>query len=300
MSLANARELLNAARAGGYALPAFNVNNLEFTQAVVGAAGEEGAPVIVEVSESALAYGGEALARLALELIESAPVPVTLHLDHGKKLEVARQAVAWGFNSVMLDGSALPYDDNVALVAAAVAEFGPAGIPVEAELGHVGGHGDESVYTEPDMAAAFMAATGATSLAVSVGTSHGAYKFKGEPRLELARLEAIAGATRAPLVLHGASAVYADAAAALTAAGGELPGARGLPDELLAEAVRRGIAKVNVDTDLRIAFITAIRAFLRDEAGAIDPKRLLGAGRDAVGVMARRKITACGTRGRAK
>jgi fructose-bisphosphate aldolase class II len=293
MPLGDTGKLLAVARAGGYALPAFNVNNLEFTQAVVGAAADEGAPVFVAVSEGALNFGGEALAHLALELIAAAPVPVALHLDHGSSLETARRAVALGFNSVMLDGSKLPYDENVALVKAAVAAFAAAGVPVEAELGHVGGAGDPSTYTEPAKAAAFVAATGCHSLAVSVGTSHGAYKFKGEPTLDLARLEAIAAAVPVPLVLHGASAVYADVVAALEGAGGEFAGARGLSDELLAAAVARGVAKVNVDTDLRLAFVASLRRTFAADAGALDPKKFLGAAREDVHAMARRKIRAC-------
>jgi len=293
MPLADAQKLLAAARAGGYAVPAFNVANLEFVLAVVGAAEDEGAPVFVAVSEGAFKYAGDVLATVARELIAAAPVPIALHLDHGSSLASARHALGLGFNSVMLDGSKLPYEENVALAAAAVKEFGPAGIAVEAELGHVGGGDDPSVYTEPAKAAAFVAAAGVGSLAVAVGTSHGAYKFKGDPTIDLARLEAIAAATPAPLVLHGASAVYPDVVAALAAAGGEPGDARGLPDDLLAAAIKRGIAKVNVDTDLRLAFAAALRGYFRDHPAETDPKKYLAAGRDAVRALARRKIRAC-------
>ncbi len=299
MSLTDARELLAAARAGGYALPAFNVLNLEFTQAVVAAAEDERAPIFVAVTEGALAHGGDALAGLALEIIGAARTPAALHLDHGKSMETARRAVALGFNSIMLDGSTLPYEENVALVAAATREFGPRNVGVEGELGHVGGRGDPGTYTEPEMAAAFVAATGAASLAVSVGTSHGAYKFAGEATIDLGRLEAIAAVTAVPLVLHGASAVYEDVVAAAEAAGATLPAARGLPDALLAAAVARGVAKVNVDTDLRLAFVAAVRRLFRDDPGVIDPKKILGPAREAVRAMARRKIRACAAAGRA-
>jgi len=293
MTLADARTLLADARAGRYALPAFNVNNLEFAQAVVGAAADEGTPIFVAVSEGAWAYGGDALPRLALDLIAATPVPLVLHLDHGSGLDAARRAVAAGFNSIMVDGSARPYEENVALAKAAVAAFAPGGVAVEAELGHVGGAGDPGVYTEPEKAAAFVAATGCHSLAVAVGTSHGAYKFAGEPTLDLERLALIAAATPVPLVLHGASAVYADVVAALERAGGAFAGARGLPDALLAAAVDRGVAKVNVDTDLRLAFAASVRATLAGDAAALDPKKILGAARDAVRAMARRRIRAC-------
>ncbi|MEE9457295.1 MAG: class II fructose-bisphosphate aldolase [bacterium] len=298
MPLADAKEMLQAARAGGYAVAAFNVNDLEFVQAVVAAAEEERAPTFVAVTESALAYGGDALARLALNIIDGASVPLVLHLDHGKSLEAARKAVALGFNSVMLDGSTLPYDDNVTLVASAVGEFAPRSVAVEGELGHVAKGRDRGAFTEPDEAAAFVEATGVHSLAVAVGTSHGAYKFEGEPTIDVERLEAIAAATPVPLVLHGASAVYEDVVRAVEGAGGHLPRARGLSDKLLRQAVARGVAKVNVDTDLRLAFVAAIRKYLKKDAAALDPKKILGAARDAVREMARRKIRACRGPGR--
>lgn len=298
MPLADAKEILQAARAGGYAVAAFNVNDLEFVQAVVAAAEEEGAPTLVAVTESALAYGGDALARLALDIIDGASVPLVLHLDHGSSVEAARKAVALGFNSIMVDGSTLPYDENVALVAAAVGEFAPRGVAVEGELGHVAKGRDRGAFTEPDEAASFVEATGVHSLAVAVGTSHGAYKFEGEPTIDVERLELIAAAAPVPLVLHGASAVYEDTVRAVEDAGGHLPKARGLSDELLRQAVARGVAKVNVDTDLRLAFVAAIRKYLKKDAAALDPKKILGAGRDAVREMARRKIRACRGPGR--
>ncbi len=298
MPLADAKEILASAQAGGYAVAAFNVNNLEFVQAVVAAVEEERAPTFVAVSETALAYGGGALARLALDIIHGASAPLVLHLDHGSSVEAARRAIALGFNSVMVDGSTLPYDENVALVAAAVKEFAPQGVAVEGELGHVAKGRDRGVFTDPGKAAAFVKATGAHSLAVAVGTSHGAYKFEGEPTIDVERLEAIAAATPVPLVLHGASAVYEDVVRAVEEAGGRLPRARGLSDELLGKAVARGIAKVNVDTDLRLAFVAAIRNYLKEDQSAIDPKKILGAAREAVREMARRKIRACRSAGR--
>jgi fructose-bisphosphate aldolase class II len=298
MPLANAKEMLEAARAGGYAVPAFNVHNLEFVQAVVAAAEAEDAPVFVAMTETSLAYAGDELARIALDLVAKAKVPLVVHLDHGTGLEAARKAVALGFNSVMVDASTRPYDENVAALAEAVKEFGPRGIPVEGELGHVAVGHDRGKFTEPDEAAAFVEATGVSSLAVAVGTSHGAYKFAGEPTIDAARLERIAAATPIPLVLHGASAVYADVVRAIEAAGGHLADARGLSDELLAQAVARGVAKVNVDTDLRMAFVAAARKYLKENPSAIDPRKILGAGRDGVREMARRKIVAC--RGRTR
>ena len=262
------------------------------------AAEEERAPTFVAMSEGALAYGGDALARLALDVIGASSAPLALHLDHGSSQEAARKAVALGFNSVMVDGSKLPYDENAALVRSAVDELGPRGIPVEGELGHVAHGHDRGTFTEPEEAAAFVEATGVGSLAVAVGTSHGAYKFEGDPFIDVPRLEAIAAATPVPLVLHGASAVYEDVVRAAEEAGGRLGKARGLSDELLAQAVARGVAKVNVDTDLRLAFVAATRRYLEDEPAVIDPKKILGTGRDAVREMARRKIRACGGAGR--
>lgn len=298
MPLADAKETLHAARARGYAVPAFNVNNLEFVQAVVAAAEEERAPAFVAVTETALAYGGDALARLALDVIKGTSVPLALHLDHGSSLEAARRAVGLGFNSVMVDASTLPYGENAALLAAAVKEFAPRGVAVEGELGHVAKGRDRGLFTEPGEAAAFVNATGVHSLAVAVGTSHGAYKFEGEPFIDTDRLERIAAATPVPLVLHGASAVYEDVVRMVEEAGGRLPEARGLSDELLAQAVARGVAKVNVDTDLRLAFVAAIRKHLKEAPSVIDPKKILGAAREAVREMARRKIRACGSTAR--
>lgn len=298
MPLADAKEMLEAARAGAYAVPAFNVHNLEFIQAVVAAAEAENAPVFVAMTETSLAYAGDELARVALDLVANAKVPLVVHLDHGTGLEAARKAVGLGFNSVMVDASTRPYDENVAALAEAVKEFGPRGVPVEGELGHVAVGHDRGKFTEPDEAAAFVKATGVSSLAVAVGTSHGAYKFAGEPTIDTARLERIAAVTPVPLVLHGASAVYQDIVRAIDAAGGHLPDARGLSDDLLAQAVARGVAKVNVDTDLRMAFVAAAREYLKENPSAIDPRKILGAGRDGVREMARRKIVACrgGTR----
>jgi fructose-bisphosphate aldolase class II len=294
MPLADAKEILRAAREGGYAVPAFNVHDLEFVQAVVAAAAEEDrAPAFVAITESSWAYAGDALPRLALDVIGAAAVPLALHLDHGSSLEAARRAVALGFNSIMVDASTKPYEENVALVRAAVEEFGPRGIPVEGELGHVAKGHDRGRFTEPEEAAAFVAATGVGSLAVAVGTSHGASKFEGEPFIDVERLERIAAATPVPLVLHGASAVYEDVVRAVEAAGGRLAEARGLSDELLAQAVARGVAKVNVDTDLRMAFVAAVRGYFRDNPSALDPRKILGAAREAVREMARRKIRAC-------
>jgi fructose-bisphosphate aldolase class II len=293
MPLADAKEILEDARAGGYAVPAFNVHNLEFVRAVVAAAEAEGAPAFVAITEKSLAYAGDELARVALDLVGNAKVPLVVHLDHGSGLAAARKAVGLGFNSVMVDASTLPYGENVAALAEAVKEFGPRGVPVEGELGHVAAGHDRGTFTEPDEAAAFVEATGVSSLAVAVGTSHGAYKFEGEPFIDTDRLAAIAAATPVPLVLHGASAVYGDVVRALEAAGGHLPEARGLSDELLAQAVARGVAKVNVDTDLRLAFVAAARQYLNENPSAIDPRKILGAARDGVREMARRKITAC-------
>lgn len=300
MVLAKAQEMLAAGRRDGYAVPAFNVANLEFLQGVLAGAEDAAAPVFVAFTESALAHAGDAFIGTARAMAEAVAVPVALHLDHGSSVEVARRAVGLGFNSVMVDGSRLPYEENAALVSEAAREFLPRGVAVEAELGHVGGRGDPSRFTEPDAAADFVAATGATSLAVSVGTSHGAYKFEGEPRIDVERLRAIARAVAVPLVLHGASAVYADVVAAAEAAGAKLTHARGLPDELLAQAIRVGVAKVNVDTDLRLAFVAAVRGVFRGEPGVIDPKIILAHGREAVREMVTRRCRACGAAGRAE
>ncbi|MEO0180308.1 MAG: class II fructose-bisphosphate aldolase [candidate division WOR-3 bacterium] len=276
--------------------PAFNVNNLEFIQAVCEAAREEKRPAIVAATEGALAYvGPRTLVAMVRAVSEEKGIRVALHLDHGKSLDAIKIALDAGFSSVMFDGSHLPFDENVRLTAEAARLAHERGATCEGEIGVLRGiedsaSSDRALLTDPDEAYRFVEETGVDALAVAVGTSHGAYKFKGEPSLDLKRLEAIRDKVKIPLVLHGASGVPQDLIAELMAMGIELEGARGVPDDQIAEAIARGVMKVNVDTDLRLAFLAGILRYIRDNPREFDPRKYLGRGRDRVIEVARKRL----------
>ncbi|HDQ98910.1 MAG TPA: ketose-bisphosphate aldolase [candidate division WOR-3 bacterium] len=299
MKLAPARELLDAAVSGGYALGAFNFSNLEFLQAIVEAAGDTDTPVILATSEGAVKYAGlDNIVALARAAAARCPVPLCLHLDHGQNMDLIRACIAAGYTSVMIDASDLPFTENVEKTAAVVRLARPRGVSVEAELGRLVGIEDsvrveerDAVLVDPAEAGEFVRRTGVDSLAPAVGTAHGAFKFKGDPRLDLARLEQVREATRGlPLVLHGASSVPTEVLKACRAAGVELPGAKGVPADQLRAAVRAGVAKVNTDTDLRLTFLAAVRSTIVGRPGEFDPRRYLGPGRDAVQALVRERI----------
>lgn len=284
MALVAAAPLLARARREGYAVGAFNANNMEIVQAIVAAAEEERAPVILQASQGALKYAGLpyiwAMARVAAE---NARVPVAVHLDHGTDFTQVLQCLRVGFTSVMIDGSHLPLEENVALTRRVVEVAHPLGVSVEAELGRIGGAEDEisvsereAFFTDPEEAAYFVRATGVDSLAVAIGTAHG--RYRGEPRLDFPRLERIARLVDIPLVLHGSS---------------------GLPDEAVREAVRLGVAKVNIDTNIREAFVRGLTSALEANPEEIDPRKLLGPAREAMKATVREKIRLFGSSGKA-
>lgn len=280
MPLLTTREMLRAAQADGYAVGAFNVENLEMAQAVVEAAQALRAPVIVQTTSSTLRYAPpEAFAGIVRALAEAADVPVALHLDHGDSAQLAERCLRAGYTSVMIDGSALPFEGNVALTRQVVDLA--QGMPVEAELGKVGGKEDDveanAAYTEPEEAERFVRLTGVSSFAPAIGTAHGVYK--AEPKLDLARLEAIRAAVDVPLALHGTS---------------------GVPEDAVRACIARGICKINYATDLRAAFTAAVRAYLAAHGAAFDPKGYLTAGRDAVRARVAELIGVCGSAGRAQ
>ncbi len=303
MALAKTKEILEKARSGSYAVGAFNISNMEALQAIVAGACEMHAPVIVEVSESASRYMGiELAAAMVRTLAAKSPVPVALHLDHGKKLEVITKAIKAGFGSVMIDASDKPYAENVARTSEVVAVAHQAGVAVEAELGRLPGtedditaHEREAFLIDPDEAADFVDQTGIDFLAPAIGTAHGAFKFKGEAELDFERLQKVMEKTRIPLVLHGASGVHERLVNAASQQGMELEGAKGLDDETLKEAVAGGINKVNTDTDLRIAFTTAIRKVLRDMPTVFDPKKILGPAREYMKEVVKERIAVLGS-----
>jgi fructose-bisphosphate aldolase class II len=297
------RELLQAARRAGRAVGAFNFNNLEFLQAIARAADETRTPVFLATSEGAVRYAGlENVIALARAVAASTPVPLCLHLDHGKNLEVIGRCIELGYTSVMIDASSLPFEENVAKTRTVVEMARPHGVSVEAELGQLKGIEDDvsveerdATLVDPVQAADFVRRTGVDSLAPAVGTSHGAFKFKGEPRLDFVRLRDTAERTGGlPLVLHGASSVPAPVLERCRLAGVEIGGARGVPEDQLRQAIRLGVAKVNVDTDLRLAFVAEVRMRLNQDPSEFDPREYLGPARAAVQELVRERILVLG------
>lgn len=296
-----------AARSGRYAVGAFNINNMEFLQAIVSAAEELKSPVIVAVSEGAIKYAGfKAIVSMVRLAASESPVPVSLHLDHGKDMGIITRCIEEGFTSVMIDGSALPFEENVSVTKKVVDMAAAKGVSVEGELGKLAGIEDnvsvaerEAALTDPDEASRFVSRTGVDALAIAVGTSHGAYKFKGEPKLALDRISAIASRVPCPLVLHGASGVKSENIEIANRFGATIKGAKGVPDAAIVEAVRRGISKVNIDTDMRIAFLAHVRKALSEKPEEMDPRKILGPGRDAIKEVVKEKMRLFGSEGKA-
>ena len=298
MPLMGPREMFAAAYAGRYAVGAFNVNNMEIVQGIMRAAAEEKSPVILQVSAGARKYAGQTYIMKLVEaaLIEDPAVPVVVHLDHGPSFEMCKDCIDGGFTSVMIDGSHLPYEENIALTRQVVDYAHPRGVWVEAELGKLAGVEEhvssaEHVYTDPDQAVDFVQRTGCDSLAVAIGTSHGAYKFKGEAKLDFPRLEAISAKLPGyPLVLHGASSVPQEFVELCNKYGGQVGGARGVPEDMLRKAASMGVCKINVDTDIRLALTASIRQFLAEHPEQFDPRSYLAPAREAVKIMVAHKI----------
>ena len=284
MSLVTTKELLLDAQKNGYAVGAFNAENMEMVQAVVAAAEELKSPVIMQTTPSTVKYADLAYfyanAKVAAE---KASVPVVMHLDHGNSFELAMRAYRTGYTSIMIDGSHETFEENIRVSKAVADACHPGGVPVEAELGKVGGKEDDldggegDPYTDPQEAAEFVRRTGVDSLAVAIGTAHGIYK--GEPKLDLDRLAEIRKTVDIPLVLHGTS---------------------GVPDETVKECVKRGICKVNYATDLRIAFSKGVKAVMTADPDVFDPKKYNAAGREEVKNYVKSKILVVGSNGRAE
>ena len=284
MSLVTTKELLLDAQKNGYAVGAFNVENMEMVQAVAAAAEELKSPVIMQTTPSTVKYADLAYfyanAKVAAEMVS---VPVVMHLDHGNSFELAMRAYRIGYTSIMIDGSHETYEDNIKVSKAVADACHPGGVPVEAELGKVGGKEDDldggegDPYTDPQEAAEFVKRTGVDSLAVAIGTAHGVYK--GEPKLDLDRLSEIRKVVDIPLVLHGTS---------------------GVPDKTVKECVKRGICKVNYATDLRIVFSKGVKAVMAEDPDVFDPKKYNAAGRDEVKKYVMQKILVVGSSGKAK
>ncbi len=298
MPLIGPKKMFQAAYEGQFAIGAFNVNNMEIVQGIMRAASEEKSPCILQVSAGARKYAGQTYIMKLVEaaLAETPEVPVCVHLDHGPSFEMCRDCIDGGFTSVMIDGSALPYEENIALTKKVVEYAHPRGVWVEAELGKLAGIEEHVVseghqFTDPDQAVDFVEKTGCDSLAIAIGTSHGAYKFKGEPHLDFPRLETITKKLpNYPLVLHGASSVPQEFVELCNKYGGNVGGARGVPEDMLRQAARMGVCKINVDTDIRLALTASIRQFMVEHPEAFDPRQYLTPAREAVRNMVARKI----------
>lgn len=300
------RDLMVPARKNGYAIGAFNVQNLESTLAIVEAAAEEKSPVIMQITPSVIKYAGLAyITSIVKTAAQSAPVPVAMHLDHGEDFETAAKCVEAGFTSVMIDGSFLSFEENIALTKRVVNIAHPKGVSVEAELGKLAGVEErsveekEAILTDPDAAAEFVEKTGVDALAVAIGTSHGAYKFKSEAKLDLERLKAISKKVSIPLVLHGASNVPQWIVEKANKYGAALSGAKGIPEEQIKQAIALGIAKINIDTDLRLAFTATVREVLTNSPKEFDPRKILGPAKDAMKEVAKSKMHLFGSSGKA-
>jgi fructose-bisphosphate aldolase, class II len=299
------KKVLSIASAEGYGVGAFNINNMEILQAIAETANEEKSPVIIASSPSAIKYAGlEYITSMVKAAAKTFPsIPMTLHLDHGKDVETAAMCINGGFTSVMIDASLLNFEENIAMTKKVVELARPKGVSVEAELGKLVSHEstsqDESPYTDPDTAVEFVERTGVDALAVAIGTSHGAYKFKGDPKLDFERLKAIRSKVDVPLVLHGASGVPSWVVEKATKYGAELSGAKGIPDEHIKHAVSLGIAKINIDTDLRLAFTGAVREVLVTTPKVFDPRKILGPAKENMKKLVQEKMRLFGSAGKA-
>ncbi len=303
--LTTTTELFQKALAGGYAIGGFNVNNLEIIQGIVQAASAKKSPVILQVSAGARKYAGQTyLQHLIAAAVEEHPeLPLALHLDHGEDFEICKACIDGGFTSVMIDGSKHEFAKNIELTKQVVEYAHSKGVVVEAELGRLEGVEDDvkvesgqGSYTDPDQAVEFVEKTGCDSLAVAIGTSHGAHKFTGEPQLDFKRLAEIhAKLPETPLVLHGASSVLQNFVEEINKYGGEVKGSRGVPEEMITEATKHGVTKVNIDTDIRLGFTAATRRYNVENPANFDPRKPLAAARDAVQQMVEHKIDILGS-----
>ena len=291
MPLVTTKEMFKKAYDGQYAVGAFNVNNMEIIQGIVDAAKEEQAPLILQVSAGARKYAKHIyLTKLVEAALEDSGLPIALHLDHGDDFEICKSCIDGGFSSVMIDGSKYSFEENIALTKKVVEYAHAHGVVVEAELGKLAGV-EDATYTDPDEAVEFVERTGCDSLAIAIGTSHGAYKFKGEPSLDYARLEKISSLLpNYPLVLHGASTVLPEFVAKCNQFGGHIPGAQGVPEDMLLRAGKFGVCKINIDTDLRLAMTASIREHFVNNPSDFDPRQYLKPAREAIKNMVKHKI----------
>ena len=301
MPLVTTTEMFKKAYAGGYAVGAFNVNNMEMIQAIVEAANECRSPVILQVSAGARKYANPVYLRHLVEAaVETTDIPIAMHLDHGADFEICKSSIDGGFTSVMIDASSKPWEENIAITKKVVENAHAHGVVLEAELGKLAGIEDDvhvadhdAMFTSPDEVEEFTSRTGIDSLAIAIGTSHGAYKFKPgqDPKLRIDILEEIGRRLPGfPIVLHGASSVPQDQVAIVNQYGGSMPNAIGIPESELKKAAALAVCKINIDSDLRVAFTAAIRKHLSENPSHFDPRQYLGDARANMKEMVKHKI----------
>lgn len=299
MPLVTTTEMFKKAYEGGYAIGAFNVNNMEIIQGITEAAYAEKAPLILQVSAGARKYANHTyLTKLVEAALAETDLPIALHLDHGDSFELCKSCIDGGFSSVMIDGSHLSFAENIALTKRVVEYAHDKGVTVEGELGKLAGIEDDvnvsaadASYTRPDEVEEFVSGTGVDSLAIAIGTSHGAFKFKGEPMLRYDILEEVSRRLpEFPIVLHGASSVIPEYVDMINKFGGEMSGAKGVPEDMLRKAAGMAVCKINIDSDLRLAMTGTIRKEMAEHPDAFDPRKYLGPAREAIKQMVRHKI----------
>jgi fructose-bisphosphate aldolase class II len=312
MALVNTKKMFEMAYKNGYAVGAFNVNNMEITQGIISAVAEEKAPLILQVSRGARKYAKISYLKAIINVVveENPDIPIAINLDHGDNFETCKQFVDDGFTSVMIDASKQPFEENIAVTRKVVEYAHARDVVVEAELGQLGGIEEDVVgvdeddiskhLADPNQVEEFVEKTGVDSLAAAIGTSHGAYKFKKEPKLAFDVIQEIADRLPGfPLVMHGSSSVLKEFVDLINKYGGDMPNAMGVPEEAVSKAAKMAICKVNIDTDLRLALTAKIRQVYAEQPGEFDPRKYLGPGREAIREMVKHKLHVLGCAGKA-
>ncbi len=310
MALVNTKKMFEMAYKNGYAVGAFNVNNMEITQGIIKAVAEKKAPLILQVSRGARAYASISYLKAIINVVieENPDIPIAINLDHGDNFETCKQFVDDGFTSVMIDASKEPFEKNIEVTKRVVEYAHSRDVVVEAELGQLGGIEEDVVgvddvskhVADPNQVEEFVQKSGCDSLAVACGTSHGAYKFKSEPKLAFDVIQEIQERLPGfPLVMHGSSSVLSEFVDLINKYGGNMPNAMGVPEEAVSKAAKMGICKVNIDTDLRLALTAKIRQVFAEKPGEFDPRKYLGPGREAIQDMVRHKLDVLGCAGKA-
>ncbi len=312
MALVNTKKMFEMAYKNGYAVGAFNVNNMEITQGIMKAVAEKKAPLILQVSRGARVYASISYLKAIINVVveENPDIPIAINLDHGDNFETCKQFVDDGFTSVMIDASKQPFEENIEVTKKVVEYAHSRDVVVEAELGQLGGIEEDVVgvadddiskhVADPNQVEEFVEKTGVDSLAVAIGTSHGAYKFKKEPKLAFDIIQEIADRLPGfPLVMHGSSSVLKEFVDLINKYGGDMPNAMGVPEDAVSKAAKMGICKVNIDTDLRLALTAKIRQVFAEKPSEFDPRKYLGPGREAIQEMVRHKLDVLGCAGKA-